>query len=57
MTDDELAALVEQYTGLTDKHSPAYAQAYRLAHAVAVAALECQQTTRKDLPSPAEDGQ
>ncbi len=38
MTDIELAALVEQYTGLTDRHSPAYAQAYRLAHAVATAA-------------------
>ena len=58
MTDDDLAALVEQYTGLTDKHSPAYAQAYRLAHAVMVATYEsCQQESRKDLPSPAEDGQ
>lgn len=45
MTDIELAALVEQYTGLTDKHSPAYAQAYRLAHAVATAATEAHSTT------------
>jgi hypothetical protein len=37
MTEIELAALVEQYTGLTDQQSPAYAQAYRLAHAVMTA--------------------
>lgn len=48
MTEIELAALVEQYTGLTDKHSPAYAQAYRLAHAVATASV-----TTTELPEPA----
>jgi hypothetical protein len=59
MTEIEIAALVEQYTGLTDQQSPAYAQAYRLAHAVMTATYEeCQAETRKDLPSPApEDGQ
>lgn len=40
MTEIELAALVTQYTGLTDRADPAYAQAYRLAHAVATAALD-----------------
>jgi hypothetical protein len=40
MTEIDLANLIEQHTGLTDRHSPEYARAYRLAHAVMTATAE-----------------
>lgn len=59
MTGEQLDYLILQHTGLTvEQHPEAWGKAYRLAFAVMAATYEeCQAESRKDLPSPAEDGQ